>query len=65
MMWSKVCPRCKGDVYIEEDIFETNLKCLQCGHVLNEAEKRAVDSGPEVRQRTSGGQEGNPDKRAA
>ncbi|MDO8689927.1 MAG: hypothetical protein Q7R39_07945 [Dehalococcoidia bacterium] len=65
MMWSKVCPRCKGDVYVEKDIFETNLKCLQCGHVLNEAEKRVVESAPSVRQRTSGGQEGNPGKRAA
>ncbi len=66
MMWLKVCPRCKGDVYAEKDIFETYLKCLQCGHILNEAEKREVEStGADVRQRTSAGPGTSPGKRAA
>lgn len=66
MMWLKVCPRCKGDVYVEKDIFENNLKCLQCGHVLSESEKREVEStAPAVRQRTPAGPDTPPGKRAA
>lgn len=66
MMWLKVCPRCKGDVYVEKDIFESYLKCLQCGHVLSEAEKRSVESSaPAVRQRATGAPDVTPGKRAA
>lgn len=25
------CPRCRGDVYLEETIDDTELVCLQCG----------------------------------
>jgi DNA-directed RNA polymerase subunit M/transcription elongation factor TFIIS len=28
----KGCARCKGDMYREEDIGQTDLVCLQCGH---------------------------------
>ncbi|MBN1600844.1 MAG: hypothetical protein JW915_04500 [Chitinispirillaceae bacterium] len=27
------CPRCRGDVYIENDNDEINERCLQCGYV--------------------------------
>lgn len=64
MMWLKVCPRCKGDVYVEKDVFDTNLKCLQCGHVLNEAEKRAVESSSPA-QRAPVGPGTTPGRRAA
>ncbi len=31
-MWnSKSCPRCKGDIYIEEEVGIRYEKCLQCG----------------------------------
>jgi hypothetical protein len=32
-MWSyKGCPRCQGDVFIDEDIDRCYEKCLQCGY---------------------------------
>jgi DNA-directed RNA polymerase subunit M/transcription elongation factor TFIIS len=31
-MWNfKSCPRCRGDIFIDEDIDKTYYKCLQCG----------------------------------
>ncbi len=27
----KACPRCRGDLFREEDIGQTDLVCLQCG----------------------------------
>ncbi len=32
-MWNfKSCPRCRGDVFVDEDLDRTYLKCLQCGY---------------------------------
>jgi hypothetical protein len=32
-MWKyKGCPHCHGDVFIEEDVDNSYLKCLQCGY---------------------------------
>jgi DNA-directed RNA polymerase subunit M/transcription elongation factor TFIIS len=32
-MWKfKGCPRCHGDVFVDEDIDKTYVKCLQCGY---------------------------------
>jgi DNA-directed RNA polymerase subunit M/transcription elongation factor TFIIS len=32
-MWNfKKCPRCRGDVYIDEDADRSYEKCLQCGY---------------------------------
>jgi hypothetical protein len=32
-MWKyKGCPRCQGDIFIDEDIDECYEKCLQCGY---------------------------------
>ncbi len=32
-MWNmKKCPRCGGDVYIDEDVDHCFEKCLQCGY---------------------------------
>jgi DNA-directed RNA polymerase subunit M/transcription elongation factor TFIIS len=42
MMWLKSCPRCRGDLYSEKDLYGINLKCLQCGHVLTEAQKQLL-----------------------
>lgn len=37
------CPRCGGDVFVEHDPFVgVLLSCLQCGHVLTDAEERAL-----------------------
>jgi DNA-directed RNA polymerase subunit RPC12/RpoP len=32
MMQLKACPRCGGDVTVEEMYGETEFVCLQCGH---------------------------------
>ena len=32
-MWKyKSCPRCKGDIFIDEDLDGIYIKCLQCGY---------------------------------
>jgi hypothetical protein len=32
-MWNfKSCPRCKGDLFIDEDTDKCYEKCLQCGY---------------------------------
>ncbi len=33
MIQFKVCPRCRGDLYLKEDVFGKYLSCLQCGYV--------------------------------
>ena len=36
MIKFKVCPRCNGDLYLNEDIFGKYLNCLQCGYMKDE-----------------------------
>jgi DNA-directed RNA polymerase subunit M/transcription elongation factor TFIIS len=32
-MWRyKSCPRCHGDIFVDEDVDTTYVKCLQCGY---------------------------------
>jgi len=31
MYWFKMCPRCQGDLYLDEAWFGRSLTCLQCG----------------------------------
>jgi DNA-directed RNA polymerase subunit M/transcription elongation factor TFIIS len=32
-MWIyKSCPKCRGDIFVEEDIDNCYIKCLQCGY---------------------------------
>ena len=33
MIKFKVCPRCHGDLYLNEDNFGKYLNCLQCGYM--------------------------------
>lgn len=33
MIKFKVCPRCRGDLYLAEDVFGKYLSCLQCGYL--------------------------------
>lgn len=33
MIKFKLCPRCRGDLYLGEDIFGTYYSCLQCGYL--------------------------------
>lgn len=32
MLNFKICPRCQGDTFIDEDIDKSYEKCLQCGY---------------------------------
>ena len=42
MIKFKLCPRCRGDLYLGEDIFGTYYSCLQCGYLRDvEQPKRA------------------------
>lgn len=29
----KVCPKCRGDLYLREDTFGKFLSCMQCGYL--------------------------------
>lgn len=31
MVWLKACPKCKGDLFLEDDSQDRYLACLQCG----------------------------------
>ena len=31
MIKFKLCPKCRGDLYLAEDIFGKYVNCLQCG----------------------------------
>ena len=32
-MWNfKGCPKCQGDIFVDEDIDRSYEKCLQCGY---------------------------------
>ena len=43
MFWLKLCPRCNGDLYRDEDVFGSYLACLQCGHELSMIEELTLD----------------------
>ena len=38
-MWLKSCPRCRGDLYENRDIYGRYVDCLQCGHHMTEVEE--------------------------
>lgn len=42
MLWSKSCPRCRGDLALDRDLDGWFIGCIQCGAVLNERQKRAI-----------------------
>jgi hypothetical protein len=49
-MWSfKGCPKCRGDVFIDEDLDTTYEKCLQCGYEREMA--RVTSSRPFMKSR--------------
>ena len=41
MIKFKVCPRCHGDLYLNEDVFGKYVNCLQCGY-MKDAEAPAL-----------------------
>lgn len=42
MIKFKSCPKCRGDLYLGEDIFGKYLSCLQCGY-LQDVKEDAID----------------------
>ena len=41
----KVCPRCRGDLYLGEDVFGKYLSCLQCGYLKDVEEPKPESKG--------------------
>ena len=37
--WLKQCPRCRGDLRQESDIYGVYVACVQCGYILNQSEE--------------------------
>jgi hypothetical protein len=46
MVLLKRCPKCSGDLFLERDIYGSNLRCLQCGKTLNRDEIMALVARP-------------------
>jgi len=55
MMWLKACPRCKGDLFMERNVGDSYMVCLQCGHVLNSMQEEILRAA--MRERTHSQQE--------
>ena len=36
MLHFKACPRCRGDMYTNRDVYGPYRECLQCGHMVDE-----------------------------
>jgi hypothetical protein len=36
MLWFKACPKCQGDLALQQDVFGNYVGCLQCGFILAE-----------------------------
>ena len=45
MIKFKACPKCKGDLYLNQDMYGKYLNCLQCGYLKD------ISSGSEIPQR--------------
>ncbi len=41
MIKFKVCPRCRGDLYLSEDTFGKYFSCLQCGYLRDVEQPRS------------------------
>lgn len=39
MIWIKSCPRCRGDLLQNRDLYGWYVSCFQCGHHLSEVEE--------------------------
>lgn len=33
MVWLKACPKCKGDLFLDEDHYGKFKTCIQCGYI--------------------------------
>jgi uncharacterized Zn finger protein (UPF0148 family) len=46
MVWLKACPKCKGDLFLDEDHYGKFKSCAQCGYIrdLVEASQEIVQA---------------------
>lgn len=35
MVYFKACPRCRGDMHINRDMYGAYRECLQCGYMVD------------------------------
>ena len=35
MFYFKACPKCHGDVHLEDDVYGKYLKCFQCSRIVD------------------------------
>ena len=45
MVWLKECPRCLGDLFLEEDHYGKFKTCIQCGY-MSDLVEGVVDDKP-------------------
>ncbi len=53
MIKFKVCPRCSGDLYLNEDMFGKYLNCLQCGYIKDEQAPAVIETKTRVKPASS------------
>ena len=45
MVWLKECPRCQGDLFLDQDFYGKFKTCIQCGYMRDLLEG-VVDENP-------------------
>jgi hypothetical protein len=40
--WLKTCPRCRGDLREESDVYGKYIGCVQCGYILRAEEEELL-----------------------
>ena len=50
MLDLKACPRCKGDLHTNRDIYGSYRECLQCGYMLDIEKSSKLFSVPIARR---------------
>ena len=46
MVWLKACPKCKGDLFLDEDHYGKFKSCVQCGYIRDLAESDGETARP-------------------
>lgn len=54
MWYSKSCPRCRGNIVIDEDVNGRFEKCLQCGYERDIVKTFSIKSNPSDKETKMG-----------
>jgi uncharacterized Zn finger protein (UPF0148 family) len=46
MVWLKACPKCKGDLFLDEDHYGKFKSCAQCGYIRDLVESHQETAQP-------------------